>query len=372
MDMTADEKLERIAKIVFERSLKVKRGEQVVIRTYPHTLDAADALYLAGRRIGTDPFINLIPDDAYFRALKEIDTGMLKTRNEMARSVAKTENVEIFLAGPRDPAQFRSVPYEKIVSIQNSKLNRDINKIQKSRNVRSAFLNIGQATVERAMAYGIDYEPWRNAMLDALMVDPAELAKAAKPLVAAIKRGREGVLRSREGGIFKFRLAGREPVLDDGVLRPEDIKRGDCFVHLPAGVVFAAPLEGSAKGMVAFDIPQPSRGKLVKGVWADVKKGALTGYGAAENEDEITEVVKAQGKHNMELGYFTIGVNPAAKPFFIDHQMARGVVGFHFGSNATFGGKLKDRQYYFGGFSQFATLEIDGKAIVDKGKLAVK
>lgn len=370
--LTVNQKLEHIAKNVIERNLDVKKDEQVIIRTYPHTLDVADQLYLAGRRRGTEPFINLIPEDAFFQALTELDEKSLKVKNKIARGLAKVEDVEIFLAGPKDPMQFQRVSYSKINAAGDDTLNRDISHIQKVRKVRSAFLNIGQATPERAKAYGIEYEPWRDAMLDALMVDPDELALNAKSLLIALKKGKEGLLRSRDGGILKFKLAGRAPILDDGILRPADLSHGDCFVHLPAGVVFTAPLECSAEGRIAYDIPQPSRGKYINGVWVNIMKGVLSESGAAENEDELDQLLSVNGppeKRKLELGYCTIGVNPAAKPFFIDHQMAIGVIGFHFGNNDNFGGTIKNRQYHFGGFSQHATLEIDGKIIIDKGKI---
>jgi len=369
MVLTVQEKLGRIAKLVVERNLNVKKGEQVVIQTWAHTLDAADEFYYAVRKRGGNPGMLFNVEDAYFKALKDLNMNLLMAKNEFARAIAGVENVNIFFAGPSDPRKFMTVSYEKINATQDNKLQAEITKVQKQRKVRSAFVNIGQATPERAAAYGIEYEKWRDAMLDALMADPDEMARIAKPLITAIKKGKHGVLRSSDGSALKFRLAGRSPVLDDGVLRPEDIKRGDNFVHLPAGVIFTAPLEASANGRIYHDIPQPSRGQYVKGVWADVKNGVLARYGAEKNEKELKEIVESQNPGKMELGYFTIGVNPAAQPYFIDHQMARGVVGFHFANNATFGGKIKDRQYYFTGFSKKATLEIDGKAIVMDGKL---
>jgi hypothetical protein len=50
--------------------------------------------------------------------------------------------------------------------------------------------------------------------------------------------------------------------------------------------------------------------------------------------------------------------------------MAPGVVGVHFGANKGFGGKIAKADSFLGGFSQFATLKVDGKAIVKKGKIA--
>lgn len=365
---TIQEKYQKIAELVIERNMNVKKGEQVMIHTWDHTLDAAGEFLYAVRCKGANPMIRLIIEDHEFRSLRELDAKALRTKNMLAKALATAENVDIFFAGPKDPTLYQKVPYEKIHAMQEDMLSKEIEAIHKRRKVRSAFVNIGQVSNERARAYGLDFEPWRDAMLNALMTNPDTMSKIARPLTSALKSGRKGEFISSDGSVLRFKLAGRAPVLDDGVLRPEDIRRGDNFVHLPSGVVFSAPLEGSAEGRIAYDLPQPSRGRWVRGIWAEVKKGLLTGFGASENEEELKGSI-GEIKKKISLGYLTIGVNPEAKPFFIDNQMAPGVIGIHFGDNTTFGGKIKTSQYRFGGFSEKATLSVDGKTLVDKGKI---
>ena len=371
MDETSlKEKYGRIAKLVIERNLIVKKGDQVVIRTWDHTLDAAGELYYAARSRGANPNILLTAEDQYFRVLRELEPKALKVKNTLMLGIASHANVDIFLSGPRDPIKFQAVPYDKIRAAYDEETDKELEKIAKRRKVRSAFLNIGQATPERAKAYGIDYEPWRNAMLDALMVDPVEFAKKARPIMAIIKKGKELKIKSRNGSKLTVKLAMRDPVLDDGVLRPADVNKGDTFVHLPSGVVFFAPLEGSAEGKLLYDMPTASRGRLVRNIRLDIERGKVVGIDAKENKDELMASIGGEKElKKLELGYITIGVNPAAKPWFLDHQMAPGVVGVHFGANKGFGGKITKADSFMGGFSQYATLEVDGKPIVKKGKI---
>lgn len=370
-ELTLKEKYERIAKLVIERNMGVKKGEQVVIRTWDHTLDAAGELYYAARSKGANPNIMLTAEDQYFRVLRELEPKALKVKNTLMLGIANHANVDIFLSGPRDPVQFQAVPYEKIRAMYDEETDKELEKIAKRRKVRSAFLNIGQATPERAKAYGIDYEPWRDAMLDALMVDPAVFAKNAKPLIASLKKGKELKIVSRNGSKLTVKLAGRDAVLDDGVLRPADVQKGDTFVHLPSGVVFFAPLEGSAKGKLLYDMPSASRGRLIRDIRLEIDNGKVVNVDARENKDELMASIGGDKElKKLELGYITVGVNPAAKPWFLDHQMAPGVVGVHFGVNKGFGGKIAKADSFMGWFSQYATIEVDGKKIVKKGKIA--
>jgi leucyl aminopeptidase (aminopeptidase T) len=368
--LSTREKYAKIAELVLERNLGVKKGDQVVVHSWEHTLDAAGEFYYAARRRGANPVVEATMEDAYFRAMSELSPKQLAAKNDMALAMAKAEDVDVLLAGPRDPARFKSVTYEKMTALNDEPLQRKIIAAQKRRGTRAAYVNIGQATPERARAYGIDYESWRDATLDALMVDPAEMARRAAPLIKSLRTGKEAKLRTSGGSVLRLKLAGRTPSLDDGVLRAADIRRGDRFVHLPAGTLFTAPLEYTAEGKASFDVPLFSRGMLIEKPWFKIEGGMLKAHGAAENAEELAALIGAQGGKETPLGVMTIGVNPAAKPEFVDRQMALGVVGLHFRDNDTFGGKLKGLNVFFGGFSKGATLEVDGKAVVKGGKLA--
>jgi leucyl aminopeptidase (aminopeptidase T) len=368
-ESSLSKKYAKIAQLVVEQNLNIKKGEQVMIYTWGHTLEAVGELCFAIQKKGANPFVQLTIEDQYFRAFAELDLKVLKVKDKFGKAAAEVEDVIIFLSGPKDPTNFQKVPYEKMHAVWDQAERKEIEKIHEKRKVRFAFLNIGQATKERAKSYGIPFQPWHDGMLSALTTNPKTLAKAAKPLISALKMGKKATVTSHDGSVLELKLAGRAPVLDDGVLRPKDIVAGDTFVHLPSGVVFCAPLEWKAKGRISYDLPIASRAIWIRNPWIDVDKGQLKKFGAKVNQKEFKSSVGPIEGKKVGLGYITVGVNPAAKPFFLDNQMAPGVVGVHFGNNDTFGGKLKEGQHYVGGFSAKATLEVDGKAIVKKGKI---
>jgi aminopeptidase len=369
MGMTTQEQHARIAENVLGRSLGVKRGEQVSIRTWDHSLDVAGEFYHEARRRGARALIEVIPAEPYYRSLRELDTKTLKQKQKFGRALAQVADVQVSFAGPRDPEYFRDIPYDKMRADWDQKEAKEIEQVTKRRKVRSTYLSFTQATPERARSYGLDIHGWRESALGALLSAPEEFARAAKPLQERIGKGKEGRIVSGDGSTLTFRLARRPAVLDDGVLRKEDVKRGDSFVHLPAGTVFFAPLEGSFDGRVAHDLPQASRGRWIRGVWFDVKRSKVSAFGAAQLEDELRTQIEAKDVPRLRTTYISVGVNPNAHSGFLDNQMAAGVIGVHGGDNHTFGGKVKDSDASLGGFSARATLEIDGTTLVDKGRL---
>src|SRR3972149_3359087 len=60
---------------------------------------------------------------------------------------------------------------------------------------------------------------------------------------------------------LEFSIRGRRPFVFDGVVDDEDIAAGALDAQIPAGNVAIAPLEDSANGVVAFDLPQAWAGR---------------------------------------------------------------------------------------------------------------
>jgi leucyl aminopeptidase (aminopeptidase T) len=365
------EQYAKIAENVVGRSLGVKRGEQVQISTWDHALDVAGEFHHAIRRRGAFPQIHVQLAGPYYRAIREFDVQTLKAgKDRLGRALAKAQDVFISFAGPRDPAVFKDLPYDKMRAAWDEKESKQVDQIAKRRRVRSTFLTFTQATPERASAYGLDFHAWQESALGAMATTPEEMAREAKPLQEALRKGKSGKLTFDDGSAIEFKLAGRRAILDDGVLRKQDVKRGDTFVHLPAGTVFFAPREGSFEGRASFDLPQASRGRWIRGIWADARRGKVQAFGAKELEDELRSSMDPKEFKMLEFSYISVGVNQNARPGFLDNQMASGVVGVHCGDNDTFGGRIKGTNTQFGGFSARATLVVDGKPLVDRGRLA--
>jgi len=372
MGMTLQEQYAKIAENVVGKSLGVKPGEQVRIWTWDHSLDVAGEFFHAVRKRGANPVIQVNLADQYYRGLRELDVRTLKaSKDRFNRAFANAEDVEISFAGPRDPGVFKDIPYDKMRADWDQKENRAVENITKRRQVRRTYLSFTQATPERARAYGLDLHEWQESALGALTATPEEFARAAKPLQEALRRGKKGVLRSADGSELRFDLAGRKAVLDDGVLRKQDVERGDAFVHLPAGTMFFAPKEGSFEGRISHDLPQASRARWIKGVWSDVDGGKVTRFGAKELEDELRASIEPKDLKRLRVSYLSVGVNPLAHAGFLDNQMASGVIGVHCGDNDTFGGRIKGTDTNFGGFSARATFEVDGRTLVGEGRILV-
>jgi aminopeptidase len=361
--------IEQMAKTLVNESLKIKKEDVVVVSTYQHTIDLANAVAMECFKKGADVLMTLDTDDVFYGHLKVLSKANLKATSAHCLGLAEYTNVNIFIGGPEDPGPMKTIPSDKFSALFEG----EVAHYEKSRKkgIRSAYLPYGTVTPQRAKVYGYSYNAWRKNEENALKASPKKMAEFGKKLSTRLKKAKKVRITSKQGTDLTFRLGKRPVYVYDGILDAEDIKKGNNFVSLPSGEVGLAPLESSTEGTVVFDVPQASAGKLVKNLKWTFKKGKLTSFKASANVGALKDFYdNAHGDKN-KLGYFGFGINPNAKPGFLMNAIANGVVTLSIGGNVGMGGKNKS-DYEASACMAKATVELDGKAILKDGKFIIK
>ncbi len=359
---------ERIASRVVNECLGIGAGDVVVISTFPHTIPLANAIAMECYKQDADPLTVLDTDDVFYGHLRTLSEESLKNTSEHCLGLADYVKYYVWLGGPEDPSPMKEIPEAKFSALfEGEKAHWD-----KSLELRSlsAGLSIGQVTPQRAQTYGFDYDAWKRMIEAAMEVSPKELAEQGKRLAPLL--GGEGSVRvtAPNGTDLRFRLGGREPHVFDGILDAEDIGKGSLSVGLPSGGIEVAVLEDTAEGTVVFDVPAPQVGVLIKEMKWVFEDGKLVEISAKENEKSIKGLYEGASGDKDKLGALTIGLNPKAKTGYLENAIPRGAVTLSIGDNRELGGK-NDSNWGFAGTLSRATLEINGKAIVKDGKVAV-
>jgi leucyl aminopeptidase (aminopeptidase T) len=139
---------------------------------------------------------------------------------------------------------------------------------------------------------------------------------------------------------------------------------------LPTGSVTVSVVEDSALGKVTFDLPVPHLGKLVHGLQWVFENGRVVAFNAEKNLDAVKPVFDRAHGDKDKIASLTIGLNPRAKTGFISDSLAKGAVTIGIGSNLDIGGK-NDSDYGFEATLSQATIELDGRTVVENGKITV-
>ena len=207
-----------------------------------------------------------------------------------------------------------------------------------------------------------------RAMLERTMsADYAEVKRRSQAIAALLTSGSEVRITSEQGTDLVFGIEGRDGISDDG-----DLREKASFGNLPAGEGFIAPVEGTASGTIVFDgsvvpftelLTEPITVRMVDGYAVDFAGGRA---------DEWRAHMEPHGRDAFNLAELGIGTNEKATLTgnILEDEKIIGTVHLAFGDNHTFGGTVSVASH-LDGLVTTPTVEIDGKRILEAGKLLV-
>jgi aminopeptidase len=175
------------------------------------------------------------------------------------------------------------------------------------------------------------------SMLEGAMnVNWKALARRTDMISKEVNRAEFVEVKTFNGSFLSFSKTGRKAASDTGILR----KPGS-FGNLPAGEVYVAPLEGTAKGKLVIEWA-PTR-RLTSPIILTVREGVAVNV---EGDDSYVEHLRAkldERKENTNIAEFGIGTNDRATRLdnILESEKILGTIHIALGDNSSFGGKVK-------------------------------
>ncbi len=370
--------LTELVRQVVEVCLDVRKGENIWIHSWDHTIDLASEIAFACQQHGAHPFITLVAENYWTRSLLETPKKLLETFPAHQAAALHHTNVFIFMLGPRSPIDWNKIPSEKrelanVWYFNSNKYLESWRKIAQEHSVRMLGIEYCLVTKERAQALGLEYTQWREVMLAGCIVNQQEITDKARQLANIIQKGHEVSVKTPFGTNLKFKLVGRKPITSDSIVSKKDASQG-IVKFLPSGCVEVAPDEDSAEGTVVYDAPIPVReAKKIEGLTLEFKHGKVVKYSAQAGIDAFENYLKLGQGDVKKFGFFGIGLNPGLKHGFNQDDKVLGVVTIGIGGNEDKTGKNRTREnrHWWASMTQ-ATVQIDKEPILKNGKMVWK
>ncbi len=359
-----------IARKVVKECLQVKEDEQVLIQTWDHTLDLSDSLALEVSQAGAVPFVNLTTQNSLLNYVTTVPEKYYGKTPRAMLSLIDQIDAQVVLFGPKDPKVLKMAPGERFSKAFESE--KPVMEKLRNRKIRTAYLPVGYITPERALNYGFDLSKWRTNHDQAIDVDMPKMKALGTNLSSKLHNASKVHISHSNGTNLTFAIRDRPVHVRDGIIDQEDVSKGNFTESLPSGSVLVAPIESSAEGTVFFDAPQALMGKMVKGFTMKFQNGKLASFDAKENLDAFAGMYRGASGDKDRLGSFSIGINPKAQFMGLigADELALGGVTIGIGSNKDFGGANDTTVGYAQTLSK-ATVEVDGRPLVQEGKVLV-
>ncbi|MGM9927103.1 MAG: aminopeptidase [Bacillus sp. (in: firmicutes)] len=287
-----DPRIDTLAKNLINYSLKLKKGEKVLIENFGLQKELVTAIVREAYKVGAYPFVSL-KDHQVNRSLL---LGAQKEQYEMMAAfeanVMKEMDAYIGLRSGDNINELSDVPADKM-SIEGETIGQKVHRairVPKTRWVVMRYPNSAMAQLSK-----MSTEAFEDFYFDVCNLDYSKMSVAMDSLVALMNQ------------TDKVRLTGPGTDLTFSI---KDIPAIKCAgeMNIPDGEVFTAPVKDSVNGVITYNTPSPYQGFTFENVKLTFKDGKI--IEATANDTERLNKVLDTDEGARYIGEFAIGVNP--------------------------------------------------------------
>ena len=285
-----DERFDKLAKLLVEYSIRLKRNETVLIEAFDIPDEMTAALIRAARNAGGVPFAQVYHARVNRElALEATDRQLnIMASHELARM--KKMNAYIAMRGSHNITELADVPPEKMQLI-----GKKMRPVQDQRVKRTKWVVLRWPTPSMAQLAGMSTEAFEDFFFDVCTLDYRKLQPGMKAL--------KGLMEQTD----RVQINGPSTDLNFSIKGiPAVICGGDR--NIPDGEVFTAPVKDSVEGRLTFNAPSIYQGTAFDGIQLNFKRGKIVE--AASNETKKLNKILDSDTGARYIGEFSLGFNP--------------------------------------------------------------
>lgn len=354
-----DPRVKKLAKILVNHSLKVKRGETVLISSSselakPLVLEVFREVLISGGHPQTAvTFEETL--DIFFRT-----AGRAQLTNFPRIKHYEAKNIDCFVRinAPLNKKALSSVDPRKMGT--RMKTLRPIADVIVN---KKRWILTNYPTNALAQEADMSLTEYEGFLYGATNIDWEKVRAREMKLKRVLDRGRE------------VRIVGKDTDLTIGI---KGRKAQACYgrSNMPDGEVFLSPVENSAEGHIYYEMPAIYQGREVTGIRLKFKKGKVVEASADKNKRFLTGMLDTD-RGARYLGELGVGVNYGIKNFSKDilfDEKIGGTVHLAVGmSYRETGGKNRSAIHWdmIKDLRKGGALYVDGRQIQKNGKFLI-
>ena len=285
-----DERFDKLAKLLVEYSIRLKRNETVLIEAFDIPDEMTAALIRAARNAGGVPFAQVYHARVNRALALEASDRQLNimASHELARM--KKMNAYIAMRGSHNITELADVPAEKMQLI-----GKKMRPVQDQRVKRTKWVVLRWPTPSMAQLAGMSTEAFEDFFFDVCTLDYRKLQPGMKAL--------KGLMEQTD----RVQIKGPDTDLNFSIKGiPAVICGGDR--NIPDGEVFTAPVKDSVEGQLTFNAPSIYQGTAFDGIQLSFKRGKIVE--ASGNETKKLNKILDSDTGARYIGEFSLGFNP--------------------------------------------------------------
>ena len=311
-------KLYRAAERAVAQSLKLRKGESLLVVTDKQKLEIAEALAYWAKRAGAETTTYLMTE-----TLRPI-TGPTRLFRELTRRATAI----VYMLDARSAEK----PF------------------------RGFMVSEGMSRSRICMMPGIT----RDMMERLVDIDFGAMGRFTAKVIRALKDAEDVVVENAAGTRIAFSVAGRRWANDNG-----DISRKGKHGNLPAGECYTCPVEDSFTGRLVIGLIDEHLGRGVM----EFRRGKLVKW-SGKGVKAVLENIGPDPTGRV-IGEFGVGTNRGARVTanMLEAEKAFGTV--HFAIGDSYGIGANKSRHHYDALVEKATIRVGGKVLARDGRFLV-
>src|SRR5919109_1759429 len=252
-----DERFDKLAKLLVEYSIRLKRNETVLIEAFDTPDEMTIALIRAVRKAGGVPFAQTYRTRVNRALALEASDRQLNliASHELARM--KKMDAYIAVRGSNNVTELSDVAAKRMQLIAKK-----MRPVQDQRVKKTKWVVLRWPTPSMAQLAGMSTEAFEDFYFEVCTLDYRKLLPGMKALQRWMEKTDRVEIKG-PGTDLRFSIKGIPAVICGGDR------------NIPDGEVFAAPVKDSVQGHVTFNAPSIYQGTAFDGVRLDFRDGKI-------------------------------------------------------------------------------------------------
>ncbi|WP_108671320.1 aminopeptidase [Peribacillus acanthi] len=287
-----DPRIQTLAKNLINYSVKLQKGEKVLIENFGLQRELVTALVKEAYAAGGYPFVSLKDHQVDRSLLMGAQKEQFDMIAEFEANVMSKMDAYIGLRSGDNINEHADVPGDKMKihgDTVGKKVHREI-RVPKTRWVVLRYPNSSMAQLAK-----MSTEAFEDFYFDVCNLDYGKMSEAMDSLVALMNK------------TDKVRITGPGTDLTFSI---KDIPAVKCAgeLNIPDGEVYTAPVRNSVNGVITYNTPSPYQGFTFENVKLTFRDGKIVE--AEANDSERINHIFDTDEGARYIGEFAIGVNP--------------------------------------------------------------
>ncbi|MEI6796846.1 MAG: aminopeptidase, partial [Methanomassiliicoccales archaeon] len=287
-----DPRLKKLAAVLVDHSITLKKGEVVYIEAFDIPSEMLEALLDKIYSVGGVPLVSQKDGRVQRKFRKGADEATMKLTGEIELAKMKRAQAYIGMRGSNNVTELSDVPPEKL-DLYRKFWSQPVHT--EWRVPKTKWVVLRWPTGSMAQQAQMSTEAFEDFYFNTCTLDYKRMSKAMDPLVAMMQKT-DRVRLTAPGTDLHFSIKGIPIMKCDGEK------------NIPDGEVYTAPVRDSINGTIAYNTKTLYEGRVFENIKFRFKNGKIVEATGSDTKD-INRILDAD-EGARYVGEFAIGVNP--------------------------------------------------------------